>query len=118
MAMKKFILIGLLAMASPVQADDKAEGKSLMQQGADLFLRGLSEQMEPALEDLKTLTEEMGPQMMAFLSHMGPVLGDLMDEVEDWSRYEAPEILPNGDIIIRRKPDLPTEEIKDGTVDL
>jgi hypothetical protein len=24
--------------------------------------------------------------------------------VEDWSVYEMPEILPNGDIIIRKKP--------------
>ena len=26
---------------------------------------------------------------------------------QDWSAYEAPEMLPNGDIIIRRKPDHP-----------
>ena len=41
---------------------------------------------------------------------MGPALAEIADKVEDWSRYEAPEILPNGDIIIRRKPDLPEAE--------
>jgi len=31
----------------------------------------------------------------------------VLEEVEDWSQYEAPEVQPNGDIIIRRKPDAP-----------
>ena len=36
---------------------------------------------------------------------MGPALGSILESVEDWSVYEAPEILPNGDIIIKRKPE-------------
>lgn len=122
MPLKKLFLIGLICFAAPVSAQDDAEGKSLMQQGAEMFLRGLTEQMEPALEDLKDLTEDMGPQMLEFFSEMGPSLGALMDEIEDWSLYEAPEVLPNGDIIIRRKPDRETEENPDenpdGTIDL
>jgi hypothetical protein len=44
---------------------------------------------------------------------------DIMDEVKDWSVYEAPEMLPNGDIIIRRKPDAPPPEVApDGAIDL
>ncbi len=58
------------------------------------FLEGLLEEMEPAFEGMR-----------GFMAEMGPALGELMEEVEDWSRYEAPEVLPNGDIIIRRKPD-------------
>jgi hypothetical protein len=34
---------------------------------------------------------------------MGPVFKSLMDEVQDWSAYHPPEMLPNGDIILRRK---------------
>lgn len=117
MPMKKLLLIGLLVTASPVAAEEN-EGKSLMQQGAEMFLRGLTEQMEPALEDLKALTDDMGPQMLEFFSEMGPAFGALLEEIEDWSIYEAPEVLPNGDIIIRRKPDAEVEENADGTVDL
>lgn len=90
-----------------------------MQQGAELFLKGLTEQMEPALDDLKSMTEELGPQMRDFFAEMGPAFGDLLEEVEDWSLYEAPERLPNGDIIIRRKPDAPKAEPKpDEAIDL
>jgi hypothetical protein len=61
--------------------------------------------MSPALRDLQGLVEEFGPPMQSFLREMGPALAEILEEVEDWSRYEMPEILPNGDIIIRRKPD-------------
>lgn len=118
MHMKKLLLIGLMTFASPALAEEEAEGKSLMQQGVEMFLRGLTDEMEPALDDLKALTEDMGPQMLEFFSEMGPALGELLEEIEDWSVYEAPEILPNGDIIIRRKPDAPVEENEDGTIDL
>lgn len=118
MDMKKLLLIGLMTFAAPVAAEEETQGKSLMQQGVEMFLRGLTDEMEPALEDLKALTEEMGPQMLEFFSQMGPAFGELMEDIEDWSAYEAPEVLPNGDIIIRRKPDAPVKENEDGTIDL
>lgn len=117
MCMKNLILIGTLALASPVVAEE-SEGKSLMQQGAEMFLRGLTEQMEPAIEDLKDLTEDMGPQMLEFFSQMGPAFGELIEDIEDWSVYEAPEILPNGDIIIRRKQEEEVDETEGGVTDL
>lgn len=118
MSMKHLFLIALIAVGTPAAAEDNSDGKSLMQQGAEMFLRGLTEQMEPALEDLKALTEDMGPEMLEFFSQMGPAFGQLLEEIEDWSVYEAPEVLPNGDIIIRRKPEAPVQENKDGTIDL
>jgi hypothetical protein len=85
-----------------------------------MFMRGIMDEMEPALNELESLTEEMKPAMRDFVQNMGPALRDLMTEVEDWSVYEPPEILPNGDILIRRKPeaeplDSPAD---DGEVDL
>lgn len=77
----------------PVSAQED-DGASLMERGARQFLEGLLNEMEPALEG-----------MGAFLDQMGPALADIMAEVKDWSVYETPEILDNGDIIIRRKPD-------------
>jgi hypothetical protein len=70
-----------------------------MERGAQQFLEGLLQEMEPALEGL-----------MSFIDQMGPAMQEILDEVKDWSVYEAPEILPNGDIIIRRKPDVPDPE--------
>ena len=105
-------------LTSPLAAQDAAEreapggsGSSLMERGAELFLRGLQQEMAPALEDLQGLMQDIGPSMGAFLSQMGPALAEIAKEVEDWSVYEMPEILPNGDIIIRRKPEEDTPDV-------
>lgn len=94
-------------LAQPAIADDKTEGLGLMERGAELFFRGLMDDMAPALDELRDLAEEMGPQMQLFLEEMGPRFGELLSQIDDLTHYEAPEILPNGDIIIRRKPDAP-----------
>lgn len=87
------IILSLLVAIAPVavtgQGADEAtppeseqgemgEGLSLIDKGARMLLRGLMAELEPALRDL----------------------GSAMD---DLSAYHTPEILPNGDIIIRRK---------------
>ena len=92
------------AMAIPAQAQEE-DGQSLMERGAELFFEGLRQEMEPTLDELLGLADQFGPAMQSFLQEMGPALADLAATVEDWSVYEAPEILPNGDIIIRRKPE-------------
>lgn len=104
-------------LSAPVMAQDEEE-PGLMQRGAEMFLEGLRQEMAPALDDLQDLAEEAGPSMMNFLTEMGPAFAELLDEVQDWSRYSAPEILPNGDIIIRRKPDSETEPPEEGEIDI
>lgn len=96
------ILAVMLALSGPAAAAEE-EGGSLMQRGMDLFFQGLQQEMAPTLEDFQTLVEQIGPSMGEFLSHMGPALADIVARVEDWSAYEMPEMLPNGDIIIRKK---------------
>ncbi len=86
------ILIALFC-AQPLAAQEE-DGGSMMEQGAQRFLEGLLKEMEPAWRD-----------MQGFFDQMGPAMIELMEEVKDWSVYEPPEILENGDIIIRRKPD-------------
>ncbi len=95
-----------------------------MEQGAELFLEGLRQEMEPALEDLLGLADQFGPAMQSFFQEMGPALAELAGEIQDWSTYEAPEILPNGDIIIRKKqpeaeplPEQP-DEVPEGATDI
>lgn len=86
------------------RADEQEDtGTGLMERGAELFWEGLRKEMAPSLQDLESLMANIGPSMQNFLSEMGPALADIAGKVEDWSLYEAPEILPNGDIIIRRK---------------
>ena len=98
-------------LAAPVPAQD--QGRSLMERGAELFLEGLQKEMAPALNDLRGLAEELGPAMQGFIGEMGPAFGDILEEVKDWSLYHPPEILPNGDIIMRRKVEPEAEKPED-----
>lgn len=72
---------------------DMREGMDLLGEGMRLFFRGLGDELEPALRDLAQTME--------------PALKKLMEIVDDFGSYDLPERLPNGDIIIRRKPDAP-----------
>lgn len=113
------LLVSLL-LAFPVAAQEQPpkEGLSLMQEGARLFMRGILDEMEPALDDLRGLSAEMEPALRQFVQDMAPALQDLMGKIDDITRYHPPEILPNGDIIMRRKPE-PSEPVDpDAHVDL
>ncbi|WP_224815825.1 AAA+ family ATPase [Hasllibacter sp. MH4015] len=103
--MKHFIstmaVAGMLAIAAPAAAQDDggdvSEGLGLLGEGTRLILEGLMEEMRPMLEEARPYFEE---EVLPFLDRMG----ELMD---DFTSYELPERLPNGDIIIRRSPDAP-----------
>lgn len=96
---------------SPVSAQDGtgdvSEGFDLMEEGAKLLMRGLMSEVAPAIEDLRTTLEDMGPELGEFITTMGPALTELLTQVDDFNNYASPEFLPNGDIIFRRKPDAP-----------
>jgi len=91
--MKRLLLPMALLLAAPAAAEENklAQGFSLLSEAARLMMEGLSEELDPALEGLKGW-------------------------LEDLNAYEAPEVLPNGDIIIRRKPASDTPE--EGEVEL
>lgn len=88
----------ILATAPLARAETPApaEEPGLMQRGAEMFLRGLMSEMEPSLREMEEALRELQPEMKA-----------LLDMIGDFRNYEAPVKLPNGDILIRRKPDLP-----------
>ena len=77
------LLIPMVLLASPAFAQDApaTEGRVLMAEALRLFMRGLLEEMEPAIDDFSALLDNL-------------------------DAYHAPEVLPNGDIIIRRKTPL------------
>ena len=105
--MKQIIAVPLVSLMLTSTLMAQEEGPTLMERGAQLFFEGLMQEMAPALDDMAKLMEQAGPALQNFVSEMGPKLLTMLEEVEDWSVYEAPEVLPNGDIIIRRKPDVP-----------
>ena len=81
------------AQETPPSTD---EGMSLIERGARMLMEQLLGEVEPHMKDLK---EGMDQAM----TEMGPALRDLMAKIDDIRNYHPPEVLPNGDIIIRRK---------------
>ncbi|MBV1868703.1 MAG: hypothetical protein KUG69_12485 [Marinosulfonomonas sp.] len=90
-----FCLAVCLAV-SPASAKDgdgdMREGIDLLQDGMQLLFRGL-------------------------MDELGPAILELEGKIIDLSLYELPEVLPNGDIIIRRKA-APEKSPGKGEVDL
>lgn len=122
------VLVLSLALAGPLWAEDPApkpepkpedDGFSLVEEGAKLMLRGLMSEMEPTLKDMDKALNDLAPMMQ----ELAPRMRELITLLGDMQNYQAPEVLPNGDILIRRKvplvprigPQLPG---KDGAIDL
>jgi len=76
----------------PAPDGGPGDGPSLMEEGARLLLRGLMAEMEPAIGDMGKALAEMEPALRQLLA----LIGDIRN-------YHAPVLLPNGDILIRRK---------------
>lgn len=106
--MKHFFIpaFALVLLVTPATAQED-RGLGLMERGALLFLEGIMKEMEPALDEFEGLADKMAPALKMFADEMGPKLAEILDQVDDWTAYNPPEMLPNGDIIIRRKPDHP-----------
>ncbi|MFK7943182.1 MAG: hypothetical protein AB8B85_09750 [Paracoccaceae bacterium] len=101
------ILIATLLSATPVAADETSTMEDRLQE----TLRGLLDEMKPALDDALDET-------MKFLG--------AFSAIDDPRHYDLPEVLSNGDIIIRRRSDAPDyrapepdkPEAEGGTIDL
>ena len=95
--MKRLLIVPALILASglPAKADDTQlqEGMDLLGQGMQLLFEGLLDETRPALEGV------------------ADALGDLR-------AYHPPEVLPNGDILIRRKTPLEDAPPEEGAVAL
>ncbi len=89
--MRWIVLTVSLLVATPLAAQED-RGRDLMAEALRLFMQGFMAEMEPAIEDLESF-------------------------LKDLNAYHPPEVLPNGDIIIRRKTPLEQGE-EDGEVEL
>jgi hypothetical protein len=86
----------LVLALGPAQAQETEEtDPGLMKRGAELFLRGLMNEIGPELNQMQDSLRDLQPELQKLVELMG-----------DFRNYEMPEKLPNGDILIRRKPDL------------
>ncbi len=125
-----------ICLAFPALAEDKPapppippitapgpldEGISLLEQGARSLLRGLAQEMGPGLDEMRRSLDQMKPaldDMGAALSSLRPMAEGLLALVDDIGNYLPPERMPNGDILIRRKPGLPLPPPAEGEIDL
>lgn len=64
-------------------------------------------------QSVEDLPEELEKALRQMLDDLRPTLDEAakllksFEAIDDPRYYQAPEVLPNGDIIIRRKPDAP-----------
>ena len=116
--MKQIVLATALALTAvpvaaqmtdpPVEREETSPGRDLIDEGVKLLFRGLLNEAEPALRDLEDFANRAGPKMRELTDRMGPALADILALIDDIQNYGPPELMPNGDIIIRRSPDAPT----------
>lgn len=89
-----------VALNAPLSAEEQnpelEEGLGLLDQGVRLMMRGLLEEFDPLVEDAERMGEALLPMLESFQSELSGLMGSI-------DLYHAPEMLPNGDIIIRRK---------------
>lgn len=86
--------------------------------GSDLIQRGLGTLFENLLRDVQPQMEEMARGLDRTFNRVAPVFDDLGALIDDIGNYQTPERLPNGDIIIRRRPDAPPPPQADALGDL
>ena len=122
----KHVVLALLLLTSPAlaqtvmpetpapdspaaPAEDLEQGLSLMEQGAQLLLRHMMGKVEPSLQEMTEALKQAQPQLLKLLAM-----------VDDIRNFHAPELLKNGDILIRRKTpaELKLEELQGGETEL
>ena len=84
------VLAAALA-ASPARAEPAEETEKPLSERLEEAIRGLVEAVEPTLEQLRDTFA-------------------VFERIDSLEHYEEPEILPNGDIVIRRKEGAPPFE--------
>jgi len=91
MRMARAVAITTLAFGlaiTPIQAMSQDTEERQLSEELDQLFRDLVEQLKPALDELLETVE-------------------VLENIDSIEYYERPEILPNGDIIIRRRDDAP-----------
>ncbi len=87
------------AQSSPDTVPSDETGAPTVLERLDRFLRDFLADVEPQLRDFEQGLSALEPELQRFLS-----------ELRGMTQYHPPEILPNGDILIRRRHPDPADE--------
>ena len=103
-----FATLPAAAQDAPAPGDVEG-GTDLIERGVRSIIEGLFTEMQPALQD-----------MGRALNEMRPMAEQLLKLIDDIGNYEAPVVLENGDILIRRKPEppAPPRPLQEGEIEL
>lgn len=71
----------------------------------------------PLTEEFDKLADGMRKLLESFSDDVAPMMEGLAEQLKGLDAYHAPEVLPNGDIIIRRKTPKERENSDKGTGD-
>lgn len=99
--MKPITLAAALLFALPATAQETPLERD------DPLIPFLEQFTDRSQDLLRDLMQDLGPEMDRLMAEVMPRLQDLTDTLGGLTAYELPEVLPNGDIIIRRRPDAP-----------
>ncbi|QHQ33911.1 hypothetical protein [Algicella marina] len=103
--MKQIALAAVVSLSlSPALAQETEEPQPFLEKWAEETMKGLMNDIGPELEKM---IDELGPELEGLFAELIPRLRDLTEKLGGLAMYELPEVLPNGDIIIRRKQDAP-----------
>jgi len=69
-----------------------------------------AQQEDSLSEGMRQLSEGSRIILESIMGELAPMMAELRSMIDDLSRYEMPEVLDNGDIIIRRKPESPAPD--------
>ncbi len=100
-----FLAAGLCALAAP------ALSQALPQDGD-------SAPDAPLFEGLDELAEGMRKLLEGIQDDVAPLMEDLSEQLRGLNAYHPPEVLPNGDIIIRRKTPAELVPEDEGAIDI
>lgn len=83
----------------------------------------LFKRFEELSKEAQTLMESWAEELAPKIEELAPALEELAETLGDLSQYHPPEVLENGDIIIRRKTpkppaDKPDDPPAEGSIDL
>ncbi len=83
----------------PAQEEPQQDGPIPLTELFERLLRGFLSEAEPHLRELERGFSALEPEIQRFL-----------DDLRGMTQYHPPEILPNGDILIRRREEMPPLE--------
>jgi len=93
----------------------RKDGRKLMRRlalVAAILVLGLGAPQTASAQNPRDLAEDLADALEELFERMQPALDEALDlmqkfGIDDPGHYRAPEILPNGDVIIRRREDAP-----------